>query len=229
VQCINYGSRAEANETKCLSDDLKFSEFGQAMLCGPADEEEAETQQRLMRIKVLFCQIVYVFTFIGSLLTETFGAECEEMCEKMGISNERCGCPGFRGRLATEGGSSGCFEEMCKKMSILNESGGCLGSGGTSATEGGSRGCFKQCCHHPFTQRPTGNSGGCVKELTKVFTLQWPALHQLSDAALKHGNCPKTMPRLWKLDRTLPWTLSAAHGCKQGLLPWECEQMSLKP
>merc|ERR1712032_1080847 len=125
------------------------------------DEEEAETPQRLMWIKVLFCQILFVFTFIGSLLMETFGPECEEICEKMGI---------------------------------LNESGGCLGSGGTSATEGGSRGCFKQCCQHPFMQRPTGKSGGCVKELTKVFTLQWPALHQLSDAALKHGNCPKTMP-----------------------------------
>merc|ERR1719189_1636459 len=78
-------------------------------------------------------------------------------------------------------------------------------------------------------QRPTGKSGGCVKELTKVFTLQWPALRQLRHAALKHGNCPKTMPLLWKLDRALPWTLSAAHGCKQGLLAWECEQMSLKP
>jgi len=78
-------------------------------------------------------------------------------------------------------------EEMCKKMGIYPDGCACPGLGGTSATEGDSRGCFEKYCQDPSTPCPTDNFVTCVKELTKVSALQWPALFQQWDAALRFG------------------------------------------
>jgi hypothetical protein len=126
-------------------------------------------------------------------------------------------------------------EEMCKKMGLPNESCNCPGMGGTAATEGDDRGCYEKYCQDPSTPCPTDNFVGCVKEITKVSALQWPALFQQWDAALKHGKTNKNPAALVELGSCT--AMDSEHRAQVHArlvamgVPCEemCGKMSLKP
>merc|ERR1719432_496372 len=72
-------------------------------------------------------------------------------------------------------------EDMCKKMGIYPNC-QCGGFEGASAAAGDARMCIEKYCQDPSTPCPTDNFVICVKENTKVSTLQWNALLQNMDS-----------------------------------------------
>ena len=133
----------------------------------------------------------------------TFGVDCEEMCTKMAIPNDKCACPGF---------------------------------GGTSATAGDSRNCYAKYCQDPSTPCPTENFVGCVKSMTAVSALQWPALFQQWDAALRFAKKSKaSQPALVELGSCIAMDQERRAMVQARLVamavPCEdmCTRMGLKP
>merc|ERR1719291_1599391 len=75
-------------------------------------------------------------------------------------------------------------EEMCKR---LNEYPNCQcpGFAGMPASDGDTRACMDQHCQDPDTPCPTDAFVTCVKESTKVSTLQWDVLLQRLDSNIR--------------------------------------------
>jgi len=123
-----------------------------------------------------------------------FGVSVESIRHQAGVNETICQSEDLKLRqqlqvkLATFGPEC---EEMCKKMGVYPDGCACPGFGGSSASEGDSRGCFTKYCQDPSTPCPTDEFVSCVKELTAVSALQWPALFQQWDAALKLGQKSK--------------------------------------
>lgn len=135
-------------------------------------------------------------------------------------------------KLATMG--PGC-EEMCTKMGIPDDKCACPGFGGTSATEGDTRACFTKYCKDPTTPCPNDNFVGCVKELTKVSTLQWPELFQQWDAALKHGKTSNSRPAFVELGSCVAMDLEHRAMVQARIVAMDvpceqmCKRMGMKP
>jgi len=94
-------------------------------------------------------------------------------------------------------------EEMCKKMGIYPKC-QCPGFDGEPASDFDTRACTAQYCQDPKEKCPTDAFVTCVKETTKVSTLQWPTLLQRFDRLL---NIPRPTTRPTKTITALQATV----------------------